>query len=47
MLRGAHARAGVPKMLLLLTDGTQTVDGDDATAIAQALPKNPKLKTLS
>ena len=36
VLHGVFARAGVPKMLLLLTDGRQTVDGDDATAIAQA-----------
>ena len=36
VLSGAAARPGVPRTLLLLTDGVQTVDGDDSTAIAQA-----------
>ena len=36
VLTGAGSRPGVPSALLLLTDGVQTVDGDDATAIAEA-----------
>ena len=36
LLDGAARRDGVPRTLLLLTDGVQTVDGTDATAIAQA-----------
>ena len=36
VLTGAGSRGGVPRALLLLTDGVQTADGDDSTAIAQA-----------
>ena len=33
---GAGSRAGVPRAMLLLTDGVQTADGDDSDAIAEA-----------
>ena len=36
VITGPAARADVPRTILLLTDGIQTVDGNDNTAIAQA-----------
>ena len=36
VVTGAGARAGVPKVMVLMSDGVQTVGGDDNTAIAAA-----------
>jgi len=36
VLMGANARDGVPKAIVLLTDGVQTVGGNDNTAIREA-----------
>eukprot|EP00965_Chrysotila_dentata_P095786 3166351-Pleurochrysis_carterae.AAC.1 len=36
VITGAGSRADAQQIILLLTDGEQTIDGDDNTAIAQA-----------
>ena len=48
VIQGTAARAGVPSTILLLTDGVQTVDGNDQTAIAQAaVVKNAGVSIVS
>ena len=48
VVTGAGARAGVPKVMILMSDGVQTVGGDDNTAIGSAtLVKNAGTKILA
>ena len=48
VIQGTAARADVPSTILLLTDGVQTVDGNDQTAIAQAaVVKNAGVSIVS
>ena len=41
------SREGVSKVMLVLTDGEQTIDGDDSTAIAMARPRGWRSAALS
>lgn len=48
VVTGVGARAGVPKVMILLSDGVQTVGGNDNTAISSAtVAKNAGTKILA
>jgi len=48
VLTGTGARSGVPKVIVLISDGVQTVGGDDNTAIAAATAaKNAGIKLIA
>jgi len=48
VVTGTGARSGVPKVIVLMSDGVQTVGGDDNTAIAAATnAKNAGIKIIA